>query len=88
MPPELEALDKLCGGDMTLAEVRQLFPDDSSFLQGVHWLLLDGDVRLFASTGAEVPRSSWHELFVEGRAAARLTRLQLSITEQGARSME
>jgi len=37
MTPELETLDQLLGGDLSLAIVRQLYSDDEAFKRGV-WL--------------------------------------------------
>ena len=81
---ELETLDQLLGGDMPLAVIRGLYPDDKSFAGGIHALLRCGDVRLFSDDGSEVPRWRWRELFDAGGFQHEMHRLRLDITNQGA----
>jgi hypothetical protein len=40
--PELETLDQLLGGDLPLTTIRELYPNDAAFLQGVLGLLKSG----------------------------------------------
>ncbi len=82
--PELETLDQLLGGDLSLAIVRQLFTSDENFLAGVHGLLAGGDVRLVTDDGSDVPNWRWRELFNDGAALTELSKLTLALTEQGA----
>lgn len=84
MSPERETLDQLLGGDMPLKIIRRLYPDDTAFADGIQGLLRNGDVRLL-SEGAEVPQYRWRDLFEVGGDARELARLELSLTEQGAR---
>jgi hypothetical protein len=43
---ELETLDQLLSGVMSLTVVRKFYPDDSAFLRGVLGLLSCGEVQL------------------------------------------
>jgi hypothetical protein len=83
MSSELETLDQLLGGNLSLNVVRMLYPDEEAFSRGVLGLLSCGDVRLLATDGAEVPRWQWQELFVDGAIRGKLEQLQLQITDQG-----
>jgi hypothetical protein len=86
MSPELETLDQLLGGDMTLGLVRAFFADGPSFVRAVTAMLQARDVRLLGSDREEVPRHQWAEVLAatgsskEGQGA-----FKLSITEAGAR---
>jgi hypothetical protein len=83
MSLELETLDQLLGGDMPLAVIRGLYPDDETFAVGIHALLRNGDVRLFCEE-TEVPQWRWRELFQAGGVDEEMPRLRLEITDQGA----
>ena len=83
MSLELETLDQLLGGDMPLAVIRGLYPDDKTFTVGIHALLRNGDVRLFCE-GKEVPQWRWRELFQACGVTEEMPRLRLEITDQGA----
>lgn len=83
MSPELETLDQLDGGDLPLAVIRGLYPDDAAFARGVHALLKEGKVQLL-SDGTEVAEWRWRELFEAGEVVSELGRLKLALTEQGA----
>jgi hypothetical protein len=87
MSLELETLDQLLGGDLPLAVVRGLYPDDQTFAQVIHALVRGLDVRLLTIDGRIVPRWQWRGLFVEMRVLHRLPQFRLSITEQGARKV-
>ena len=82
MSPELDTLDQLLGGNMSLKIIRQIFPNDEGFTQGVLGLLRDSDVRLLVG-GEEVPRWQWRALFEGGDILGDLRRFDLEITEQG-----
>jgi hypothetical protein len=84
LSPELETLDQLLGGAMSLAVIRGLYSDDASFAQSVHALLRAGDVQLI-SKGVQVPQWRWRELFTEGRVFPELSQFELAATEQGVR---
>ena len=83
MSSELETLDQLLGGNLSLKIVRMLYPDEHAFSQAVVGLLSCGDVRLLTADGAEVPRWQWKELFADGAVTVKLDQLQLQITDQG-----
>ena len=85
MSPELETLDQLQGGELSLLSVRQLFPGDSAFLQGVAGLLADGDIQLVAEDGTKIPQWSWRDVFEISRVSKELGRLRVCITDQGTR---
>jgi hypothetical protein len=87
MSAELETLDQLLGGDMSLETIRGLYSDDQHFAKGIHALLANGDVRLLACDGVEVPTWQWRRLFVEGGIASEITRFRLSMTAQGIRKV-
>jgi hypothetical protein len=82
---ELDILDQLLGGDMSLAEIHRLYTDDKAFAHSIHSLLACGDIRLLAEDGSEVPRWRWRELFVEGDVLKSLSHFMLTLTDQGTR---
>ena len=55
LSPELETLDQLQGGDLSLELVAKLFPSFDDFRRGVQGMLSSGDVVLTAQDGSEVP---------------------------------
>jgi hypothetical protein len=83
--PEMETVDQLLGGAMSLTIVRRVYSDDAAFLRGVLALLSCGDVLLLDSEGIQVPEWRWRELFVEQKALQNLKSLNLNLTAQGAR---
>lgn len=83
MSPELETLDQLLGGDVTLQVIRGLYPDAKAFSDGVLALLHNGDVQLLLD-GTEVPRWRWRALFEAGDVDRDFPHLRLAITDQGA----
>ena len=85
MSPELETLDQLLGGVLSLDVIFKLYPDREAFQPSVHGLLSAGDVRPITREGVEVPPWRWRELFIEGGVMKALDQLTLDITEQGAR---
>lgn len=85
MSPELETLDQLLGGVLSLDIILRLYPDTEAFQRGVHGLLSGGDVRLLTDEGVEVPPWRWRELFIEGGVMQALDHLMLDLTDQGAR---
>jgi hypothetical protein len=82
---EFETLDQLLGGDMSLATIRCLYPEDRTFLHSIHALLQCGDVQLLASNHEPIPQWRWRELFVQRKAVQQLNQLTLSLTDQGLR---
>jgi hypothetical protein len=81
--PEVETLDQLLGGDLSLTIIRRLYPDDPSFLRGVHALLQCGDANLLATDQTPIPKWRWRQLFVEGKALEESNQLTLSLTDHG-----
>jgi hypothetical protein len=85
MTPELETLDQLLDGDLSMKVIRTLYPDADAFKRGVFGLLSCGDVRLLMIDQSEVPKWRWRELFAEGTAIDEIGEMKLSITDQGLR---
>jgi len=83
MSPELETLDQLLSGDLSLTIVRTLYPDAEAFSIGLLGLLSNRDVRLYNLDGSEVPDWQWRELFRDESVLNRLATLKLKITQQG-----
>jgi len=87
MSPELETLDQLAGGDLSLTIVRKFYPEAQEFIAGVLGLLSCGDVRLLAKDGSEVPRWQWRHLFVTDTPPQEWDGMKLTLTKQGARKV-
>jgi len=85
MSPELETLDQLQSGDLSLAIIANLFPSSEDCGSGVCSLLSSGDVILTMLDGTEVPEWRWRELFRQQSVFGELERLRLKITPQGVR---
>jgi hypothetical protein len=81
MSPELETLDQLLGGDLTLAVVRGLFETDEGFVRAILAMLDAEEIRLYAN-GIEVPRWRWPEM-LSAPGQSRLAEPRLTITEVG-----
>ena len=84
MSPELETLDQLLAGDLSLEIVSQLYPSAEEFRRGILGLLRCGDISLLTIEDATVPASRWRELFSEGKLMRELHHLKLHLTMQGA----
>lgn len=87
MSCELETLDQLLGGELSLAIIRQVYPDEKSFRRGVHGLLNAGDVQLLANDGSHVPAWRWQDIFLHGSVMQQLDGFKLAITEAGAKKI-
>ena len=85
MSPELETLDQLQGGNLSLAVIVTLFPSQDAFERGVLGLLSCGDVALTTLDGTETPEWRWRDLVCQHSVCEDLKHLQLKITPQGAR---
>jgi hypothetical protein len=81
--PEMETLDQLLGGDQKLSVLRQVFPSDQRFVQGIAGLLRDGDVLLLAE-GVQVAEWQVRTLFRHGEVLSTLDRYALHLTHKGA----
>ncbi|HEX7287161.1 MAG TPA: hypothetical protein VF532_13325 [Candidatus Angelobacter sp.] len=84
---ELETLDQLLGGELSLAVIRQVYPDEEAFRRGVHGLLTAVDVSLLTSDGTQMPAWRWRELFIEGAVMQRPDNFNLAISEAGAKKI-
>jgi hypothetical protein len=83
MSPELETLDHLLGGDMPLRLVRGLFPDATSFSNGMMGLLSNSDVRLVSSGGEIIPDWRWRDILTTDVPAEYFDSVSVQITEAG-----
>ena len=81
-PPELETLDQLCGGDLPLAVIRNLFLGDDRFRRAILAMLRDRELLLLRSDDTEVPHWERSPLLSD---PTRWEGLRLSITDSGAR---
>jgi hypothetical protein len=82
MSPELETLDQLLGGDMSLTVIRGLFENHDRFARAIAAMLDAGEVRLVDSDGTELPGWRWREVLAAETEAGDFW---LSITDAGAR---
>lgn len=85
MSPELETLDQLLGGDLSLAIIQQVYPSIDAFKQGVLGLLNGGDVCVLEADGAIVAEWRWRQLFGENSLPYDPSQLKLRLTAQGVR---
>lgn len=83
MSPELETLDQLQSGDLSLEVIAKLFPSFDNFRTGVLGLLSSGDVALIAENGIEVPKWRWQQLFGQAGISEQISRLRAKLTPQG-----
>jgi len=81
---EIEILDQLSAGGMTLGVLRAVSPGDERFLQAIHGLLRAGDIELFARDGSAVPDWKWRELLEERSLPGDFDQFQAQVTDQGA----
>ena len=80
MSPELETLDQLSGGDLSVSVIRSLFPDEDQFLRAIEAMLEAGEIRLTTADNTVVPKWQRRETL---HSATDFTRV--SITELGGR---
>ena len=85
MSLELETLDQSLGDVLSLAIIRNIYPDTDAFRRGVFGLLTSGDVCLLTIDDTEVPSWRWRELFADGAVIKELGNMKLEITSQGVR---
>jgi len=85
MSPELETLDQLLGGDLSLEIIRKIYPDDDRFLQAITRLLSTGDVTLVAADKTAIPSWRWREVLT---TLVDVDKLKLRITQQGIRRIK
>jgi len=87
MSPELETLDSLLGGELSLAVIRALYPDAEAFNRGVLALLSSGEVCVLGVDGGAVPSWLWRQLFAAEGVANELELLRIKITDKGIQRM-
>ncbi len=85
MSPELETRDQLLAGDVSLATVRSVYPDNDAFMRGVFGLLSSGDICLVDANRTDVPNWRWREIFVESAVLTEVQHLRVRITVKGIR---
>ena len=83
--PELETLDQLLSGELSLTALRTVYPNDDAFVRGLRGLLVSGDVLLLTPEKNKVPDWQWEEAFRRGITHSEMKDYYLSITPQGAR---
>ena len=88
MSLELETLDQLLGGDLSLAVIRNIYESDQSFVRSIYALLLDGDVQLCDQNGAPMEPWRCRELFEDESVMGQLHVLKLSLTDRGIHRIE
>ena len=62
MTPELEVLDQLVGGDLTLAVIADLFPDQDRCRQAIGAMLKAGEVCILDAQGQALAAWRYREL--------------------------
>jgi hypothetical protein len=82
--PELELLDQLLGGNLSLAVCRRFFNGDASFSRAVLAMLDDGTIELLRADSAKVPRWQWVTAIEESFLQTDGGDVVLSITPLGA----
>jgi len=87
LSPELETLDQLLAGDMSLAVIASLYLTPDACKKGILGLLHEGDVVLLDSERTEVPQWQWRQLFSTSRLQEDLRNFRLRITSQGAKKL-
>ena len=85
MSPELEALDQLLGGDMTLAVVASLFPDEAHARRAIAAMVAAGELRLLDAEAAALSPWQVSELERQPGSWRTDTRHRLTLTDAGAR---
>lgn len=82
--PELETLDQLLCGDMSLDIVRPLYRDDEHFSLAISRMLEDGAILLLHMDGSEVPRWEARRILMDPATWSRESGYVLSLTKGGA----
>jgi hypothetical protein len=78
--PELDTLDQLCGGPLSLNVVAMIFSDDARCAHSLERMVDDGHVYLMTRDGELVQRWQLRELFQDREAWDRYT---VNITTKG-----
>jgi hypothetical protein len=83
-PAELETLDQLLGGPMSTSAIRSLFKSTDDFVTCVTAMLYGGELKLRADD-KEVAQYHWAAVLRLSEGDARTQRVELEITDAGAR---
>ena len=84
MSPELETLDQLQGGDLSLDVVRRLFADVEHFRRGITAMLNAGDLILLDQESKTLPHRKQAKIFGQSVDHSTLSSYRLSLTDAGA----
>jgi hypothetical protein len=85
MTPELEVLDQLVGGDLSLAVIADLFPDQDRCRQAIGAMLKAGEVCILDAQGQALAAWRYRELEDAPDTWSKATAYRLSITDAGAK---
>ena len=88
MSPELETLDQLLGGDMSVSAIVAIYPSPDDCRSGLLGLLAAGDVRLLTPERLEAAEYEWRALFSQQDWIQALNDYRLSITQEGTSKIE
>jgi hypothetical protein len=84
MSPELDTLDQLLGGPMSVSTIRSLYDNQEHFFRATIAMLHTGQLRLMAH-GENVPQYRWRTVLRFSDDQIRSENLQFEVTEAGAR---
>lgn len=85
MTPEIEVLDQLLGGDLSLAVIAGLFSDEDRCRRAIGAMVEAGDVCILDADGKAVPAWRYRDLDNAPDTWSKTTPYRLSITEAGAK---
>lgn len=85
MSPELEVLDQLIGGDLSLDVIAGLFPEEDHCRRAVQAMLHSGYVLVLDEKGLSIPEWRYLELRDQSEIWKRGTPYRMSITDAGAK---
>jgi len=85
MTPELEVLDQLLGGDLSLGVIASLFRDKDHCRQAIGAMLNSGEVCIVDALGQALPAWRYRELEAAPDTWSEETTYRLSITDVGAK---
>jgi hypothetical protein len=84
MSPELDTLDQLLCGPMSVSTIRSIYDTEEHFVRAVNAMLHTGELRLIAK-GEAVPEYRWREVLRFPDDQLRSENLELEVTALGAR---
>lgn len=79
---ELETLDQLLGGEMSLAVIREVFENNEHFERAILAMLHNQDIRLFRTDWSEIASWEWSRILGDSGSWGSH---HLSLTNQGAK---